>query len=79
MDPAIVARFPSLGEPGLEIECRPVDANESALHQHRKDLGRLVAGDEAIEGSRLPPQGDDDLSTALARFVRRFREAAGER
>ena len=67
---AVRARFPLLGQPGLQLEGRPVHPHERPLRQHREHVARLIARHQAIEGARHAPGRGDQL-TAAARRGRR--------
>src|SRR5262245_9898909 len=63
--PAVCARLPLLGQPWLELERRPIDANEPSLREAVEELGRLIRRHHPIERARGRPIGADDLPTAF--------------
>src|SRR5204863_6105365 len=65
MDQTVGARLPLLGEHRLELEGGFVDPQQARLHQQCKKLGRLGAGDDAIERPRLAPYRNNQLAASL--------------
>jgi hypothetical protein len=62
VQPAVGARFPFLGQPGLQIERGPIYAHERPLGEEIQQLCRLIARDEPIERPGLGADGGDNLA-----------------
>src|SRR5262249_2805290 len=81
---AVCARLPLFGQPWLELECRPIDANEPSLREQVEKVGRLIRGHHPVERAGARSDGANDLpapfwrSGSLTHLTRRRTSAHEE-